>query len=377
MTMTEISPHLSPPQAVIFDMDGVLIDVSSSYRAVVARTCEIYLTTILNLRPSKTADLISPTDITALKLVGGFNNDWDATAGLLTCLVAGLVPLDVQLLPLEIPADVNIFKLCEALRNYTAPLAGLLSLENLASPIEPGLGPLLEAAQKWAQQHHQGGFEALSQVLDPQSWANVQVLLWNKGDLHHTNIVERIFQELYLGPHRFQESYRAVPIFYHEDGYIERERLIIKPQTLAKLQERGVKLGVATGRPGGEARYTLDFFQLNPYFDAVVTDDERSGAETTAGQKMGKPHPFVLLEAARQLDLDPDGPPIYYLGDVPDDVLAANRAKASMPAFRSVGLLSALPQDPTQRVAAAQTLRTAFERNAADYILEHPDQIIL
>lgn len=369
--MPTISPSLPSPQAVIFDMDGVLIDVSSSYRAVIARTCEIYLTTVLNLRLPKKADLISAADISALKLVGGFNNDWDATAGLLTCLLASLVPVTRPLLPLAIPFDISISRLCQALQNYTAQF----SPGNLADQPELRLGPLLEAAQGWAHQHKRGGFEALSQVLDAQSWAKVQVLLCNKGDLHHTNIVERIFQELYLGPRRFQASYNATPIFYREDGYIERETLIINPQTLARLQERGVKLGVATGRPGSEARYSLDFFQLNSYFQAVVTDDERSLAESSAGQKLGKPHPFVLLEAARQLDLDPGGPPIYYLGDVPDDVLAANRAKATMPAFRSVGLLSALPYDPVLRGPAAQTLRMAFERNAADYILEHPDQI--
>jgi HAD superfamily phosphatase len=53
-------------KAVLFDMDGVLVDVSHSYRETVVRVIEKYL----GKKPEKCS-------IQAYKNRGGFNNDWD------------------------------------------------------------------------------------------------------------------------------------------------------------------------------------------------------------------------------------------------------------------------------------------------------------
>ncbi len=72
---------------LIFDMDGVLIDVSRSYRKTIQRTIQIYLETCLGFARSR-GSWITNEEISLFKSVGGFNNDWDLTSGLLLYLLS-------------------------------------------------------------------------------------------------------------------------------------------------------------------------------------------------------------------------------------------------------------------------------------------------
>lgn len=60
------------PQAMLFDLDGVLADVSTSYRAAIVGTCEHF------------GASVSGADIAAVKAAGDANNDWVVTHRLLT-----------------------------------------------------------------------------------------------------------------------------------------------------------------------------------------------------------------------------------------------------------------------------------------------------
>ncbi|MFQ5639561.1 MAG: aminotransferase class I/II-fold pyridoxal phosphate-dependent enzyme [bacterium] len=61
-----------PPEALLFDMDGVLVDVSQSYRLAIRKTAEYFL-----------GQEIEIDEITAYKRRGGFNNDWRLTEALI------------------------------------------------------------------------------------------------------------------------------------------------------------------------------------------------------------------------------------------------------------------------------------------------------
>jgi HAD superfamily phosphatase len=58
--------------AVLFDMDGVLVDVSKSYRTAIQETVGFF-----SGQPAQ------PEEIQALKERGGYNNDWDLTEEIL------------------------------------------------------------------------------------------------------------------------------------------------------------------------------------------------------------------------------------------------------------------------------------------------------
>jgi HAD superfamily phosphatase len=57
--------------AVLFDLDGVLIDVGASYRAAIRETAEYF-----------TGEEVTAEEIQSFKDRGGFNDDWDLTAAI-------------------------------------------------------------------------------------------------------------------------------------------------------------------------------------------------------------------------------------------------------------------------------------------------------
>ena len=78
---------------LIFDMDGVLVDVSRSYRQAIQQTVQIYFETCLGLKKSRRS-LITKEDISIFKSIGGFNNDWELTSALILYLlsISGISP---------------------------------------------------------------------------------------------------------------------------------------------------------------------------------------------------------------------------------------------------------------------------------------------
>lgn len=63
---------MSKEKAVLFDMDGVLVDVSMSYRTAIQKTAEFF-----------TKQEVSKEQIQEFKEKGGFNNDWDLTQAII------------------------------------------------------------------------------------------------------------------------------------------------------------------------------------------------------------------------------------------------------------------------------------------------------
>src|SRR5690242_17140425 len=61
----------------LFDVDGVLIDTRRSYRLAVCSAAE-HIVRVLNGLTDAPTPLVTPEDVAAFKLAGGFNSDWDA-----------------------------------------------------------------------------------------------------------------------------------------------------------------------------------------------------------------------------------------------------------------------------------------------------------
>lgn len=68
----EVAEPMGDGELLVFDLDGVLVDVSRSYRRAIAHT-------VLMLGGGK----VAADEIQALKNEGGFNNDWDLSRELL------------------------------------------------------------------------------------------------------------------------------------------------------------------------------------------------------------------------------------------------------------------------------------------------------
>ena len=77
-------------------------------------------------------------------------------------------------------------------------------------------------------------------------------------------------------------------------------------------------------------------------------------AQAPGGESLLKPHPFLLQRAADALD--PTGTQVAaYVGDAPDDIIAARRADA---AARAAGSPSASRRRPLRPITIAAWART-------------------
>jgi phosphoglycolate phosphatase len=87
------------------------------------------------------------------------------------------------------------------------------------------------------------------------------------------------------------------------------------PQALEQLRRRGLKVACVTNKPKEFTIPLLAKMDLARYFDAVVAGDE-------VAEK--KPHPALLLEACRRMQLAPSE--VMLIGDSVNDAQAARAA---------------------------------------------------
>jgi len=221
--------------AVVLDVDGVLVDVADSYRrAIVESVDTVY------------GDTISRADVQQFKDAGGFNNDWE-----LTDAAALYVLACREGLPLSLTTFTD---------RVAATGGGLAAAETV---VLDALGP----AER-------------ERVMSE----------WDSDRLR------QVFQQLYLGSDLYRQLEGAEPDG-ETPGYIHDEPVIPEAGTLDALRER-FDVGVLTGRPAAEAdialdrvgldvpdehRFTMDDWEAGkPDPHALVTLAERFDADTVA-----------------------------------------------------------------------------------------------
>ncbi len=338
-------------EIVIFDIDGVLIDVSKSYRWTIKKATAIYLRSVLGIKEGEKS-LVTDDDVVTFKEIGGLNNDWDVTTGLLCYFVT--------LLEGEEPGDAHTMgsmnEVISFLRKNRNRLKGGVA-EIVEKKDIPGFRQRVRSLGT--------GLEAVKKALNSGKIR----FIFGTGDLAADNVVKRIFQEVYLGPH-FRTIHHVPPVFYSGRGFFERERLLVKKESLSILSNR-VKMGIASGRPRVEAILGLRNFHIEPYFGSLVTledcEAEQERVLKLKGKRVNlfKPNPFSIIEAVRQIN--PGEVRCAYVGDLPDDIEAANRAKGEIDII-SVGCLGSYRDK--------DRARKRFLEMGADLVINGVDEIV-
>jgi HAD superfamily phosphatase len=336
---------------LIFDMDGVLIDVSRSYRETIQRTVQIYLETCLGLKKGE-AEPVTKEDISLFKSTGGFNNDWDLTSGLLLYLlsISGFPPCPRKKKSFSVGEVVSHLQARSS--NLDKNITQLIQDKNLLSFIRKV--KLVGGGLKGVRKALKGSWEG---------W------IYGDGDLDQENVVKRIFQEVYLGKN-FTSFYHVPALFHKKQGLYLREQLIVPKGILSSLRKR-FRLGIASGRPRFEAELALKRFGLFPYFDCVVTLDECLEEEDRILQSTGKrvnllkPHPYSLLKVVKEIDTP--YPRCGYVGDVVDDMLAARAAKKGLDII-AIGFLAGRSK--------GQTTKDTLLKAGADLVIESPRELL-
>jgi len=326
---TGFNERMRHQNLIVFDMDGVLIDVGASYRDVVRQTAGLFF------QPARDSErlpdpLFPLSDLAALKHSGGLNNDWD-----LTCLVVSLLFSAAETPKIDDHPD--------AWTRYRRTIAGC-GVARLAEFLKSTPAPLARLLEKKGR------------TLDPF------VAGLYAGDVGSGNVIKQIFQEVYLGPDLFQSTYHRAAQIYRGEGLIRRESLLADPRLLKRLAEKNI-LAIATGRPAAEADYALQRFGLKEYFTLVYCLEDCLQEEKKMLQARGekvslsKPHPFMLDAIAG--GLKDRFRNCYYVGDMPDDMQAAANSRFG---FKGIGILLSAPDRPA--------LQRQLEQAGADYLID-------
>ncbi len=245
--------------SLILDIDGVILDVSASFRRSISLTTQFYFESYLGWPKGPT--LIEPEETDGFKLARGFNNDWELTDAAVLFYLVRSVRLDTKDLR-EIREDGK-------------------PLESFIREVE-GLGGGLAAAKKAA------GAE-LKKVEK----------LWERAK------IKQIFQEIYAGVDHCKEIYGFDPAFVFQKGLVNEERVLIDPELIEPFLP---KVGVITGRTSKEAALALEMAGLKSMIDPAALIGDDGGAR--------KPDPALLITLGDRFKTGVG----VYVGDTRDDL---------------------------------------------------------
>lgn len=212
---------MSKIDTVVFDVDGVLIDVSKSYTQAVKDTVRHYV-------KNAEADTTLEQRIAALRRAGGFNNVWDLAYGLIALVRAREKLSDPDQGPLE--------------AEEIAAMTGGRGLEFVSTLVQPGALPEYEE-------------------------------------------VRATGERLYWGSDTAEQPQRGGTDHESERGLRMLEQPLVTFGFFDKLRGLGVnKLGILTGRNKRETRHALEIlgYTCQSPFDVILTSEEFSKPDPAA-----------------------------------------------------------------------------------------------
>ncbi|NWJ29448.1 HAD-IA family hydrolase [Marine Group I thaumarchaeote] len=256
---------LNEIDAVIFDCDGVLIDVSKSYDRVILKTTQYALENFAKINDAIDVDF---KIIDGFKSTGGFNDEVDLTYAAIISLVAAK--------KLEKDQTSFIFDVIE-----NADSSGIRSVEKyLENQVD------------------------ISDIKKQLSYPGV----------HHENPLYQIFDQLFYGPELYQKLFKNSSNF-SESGLIEQDDVILNNSLIEKLQKKfDSKIAIVTGRGKESISYSLK--TLLEKFDlknSIFLEDE--------SRELAKPNPQSLLDSIKGMN----SVSTLYVGDSMEDFIMAKK----------------------------------------------------
>lgn len=303
---------LAQVDTIVFDCDGVLLDVRNAYNNAISATTKIIIKAVTGTNISE--DLFDSELNYAFKRTGGFNNDWSHAYALIMRILAELP--DEKLKELNKHAKESLI--------YGSPKDRFDHISDRVKANIPTAG-LYDKLKSFASHLDETGIEKVDKLLLPRVGLDIKRSLKFRGDVGDS-IVSTLFEELYLGDKVFNESFGFDPCFVKPDkGKIEHVEMIILMETLDKLEAilGGPRFGIASGSLENTARHALKEIkdrvpQKSQYWHDVVERDAKRLGKTN----LHKPNPYPLLKASELYNSDK----VLYIGDTMADYLTAENA---------------------------------------------------
>jgi len=263
---TSILDDLISTDGIIFDCDGVLIDITKSYDLAIDKTVQYVLENFTQVRDNIKID---SKIIDGFKSSGGFNDEVDLTYALILSLTAAQ----------KLKKDQRTF-IFDVISNTNS--SGIFSVE--------------QYIKKFADIH------------------DIKNKLAYPGT-HQDNLLYKIFDQIFYGPKLYLKLFKQ-PSQFSESGLIENDVVILDQSLIEKLKNKFTKkLSIVTGRGNESVKYSLkkllDEFDLK---NSVFLEDE--------SRELAKPNPESLIRSINGMHCKY----CIYVGDSMEDFIMAKKA---------------------------------------------------
>jgi len=252
--------------SIIFDCDGVLVDITNSYDQTIVKTAKYVLETLVKINDSIKIDF---KIIDGFKSTGGFNDEVDLTYAAILSIVAA------KKLKKDQTEFINL-----VIKNSDS--TGIKSVETfLKNQVDIS--------------------EIIKQLSYPGS--------------HKDNILYQIFDQLFYGPELYLKLFKNTSKF-SETGLIENDIVIFNNDLADKLENKfHNRISMVTGRGKESVKYSLknllDKFDLQ---NSMFLEDEP--------RELAKPNPQSLVNSITGMN----SKSCLYVGDSMEDFIMAKKA---------------------------------------------------
>ena len=261
-----ISDDLISTDGIIFDCDGVLIDITKSYDLTIDKTVKYVLENFSQITDSIKID---SKIIDGFKSSGGFNDEVDLTYGSILSLVAAK-------------------KLNKSQHEFIFDVISNADSSGISS-VEKYLEKLVD----------------ISDIKNKLSYPGT----------HHDNLLYQIFDQIFYGPELYSKLFKNKSQF-SELGLIENDVVIVNDFLVEKLEKKfSSKLSIVSGRGKESIRYSLKLL-LNKFDlkNSVFLEDEPS--------ELAKPNPESLIRSINGMNCNH----CIYVGDSMEDFIMTKKA---------------------------------------------------
>ena len=252
--------------SIIFDCDGVLVDITNSYDQTIIKTAKYVLETLAKINDSIQIDF---KIIDGFKSTGGFNDEVDLTYAAILSIVAA-----------------------KKLKKDQTEFINLV-IDNSDST----------------------GIKSVETFIKDQTDISEIIKQLSYPGSHKDNILYQIFDQLFYGPELYSKLFKNISKF-SEPGLIENDVVIFNNDLADKLGNKfHNQISMVTGRGKESVKYSLK--QLLDKFDlqnSMFLEDEP--------RELAKPNPQSLVNSITGMN----SKSCLYVGDSMEDFIMAKKA---------------------------------------------------
>jgi phosphoglycolate phosphatase-like HAD superfamily hydrolase len=341
-------------EVLILDFDGVVFSTKNSFWKTIQKTVNFYFLQLLKLKGSY-LNLVTQKEIQKFKDIGIYNDDWKLTKLFILYFLSALT--------LKSKSCLKIIKEGDSLKevlNIIQELKKIFNSERLTTTYlilvkkdkEKGFKPLL----KFLKENDE--LKALQKIFPDLIDSLPKLKSFIQTKVNKEDLIQKIFEEFYLGKKLYEESYNQPALFNLGKGFIENERPLITIETLKKLYEKFGKLIIYSERPRKQAIYVLEKFKLKDYFNLNSSYFREEIHKFSFLGDPGKPNPTPFFNLLK--DLKAENKFSAYVGDTIAEAILIKKLKAK---YLTKSLLIIVSKN--------------FSQNNADIILKNVNELSL